>query len=319
MLILTIRSMAVILLSCIFTLSWAQGLPPIYDKTPIELAPTTLITEFPKGTFLENIAVDANGTLFINSHLDGKVYRINSRGERSEWASIDGTIAGIALNPDGSALVSGWLKGKDAAVFMVSPEGRSELLMRLPNAQFPNGALRLAEGRYLVADSYRGVIWHIDSVKKSATIWLEHTSLTRADTNNPTPGVNGLKIFGAALYASNTARQLLIRIPLIDNAAGKPETLMQNIGLDDFVFDDAGVLYGTTHVYNSLVRVTPQGAVSVIAGLAQGMAGSTAVAIVKTYGKATQLFVTTNCGLSYPPEGGVQTAKVVQVGIASQR
>lgn len=313
------HSFVLVLLFAYLTPTWAQGLPPIYDKTPIALAPTTLITEFPKGTFLENIAVDTNGTLFINSHLDGKVYRINARGERSEWASIDGTVAGIALNPDGSALVSGWLKGKDAAVFFVNAQGRSKLLMRLPNAQFPNGVVRLANDRYLVADSYRGVIWHIDSIKKSATVWLEHDSLTRADTNNPTPGVNGIKIFGGALYASNTARQWLIRIPLINNAAGKPVTLMQNIGLDDFAFDDTGVLYGTTHVYNSLVRITQEGSVSVIAGLAQGMAGSTALATVSTYGKTTQLMVVTNGGLSLPPDGGLQSAKVVQVGIGSQR
>lgn len=312
------RLVAFLFLACIHTMPWAQTLPPIYDKTPVDLAPTTLIAEFPKGTFLENIAVDGAGNLFINSYLDGKIYRIDSQGRRSEWANIDGTIAGIALNPDGSALISGWLKGKEPAVFMVDAQGRSELLMRLPGAQFPNGLVRLAAGRYLVADSYRGAIWDIDSVKKSATVWLEHESLTRTDANNPTPAVNGIKVFGGALYASNTARQWLVRIPIINGAAGTPQTLMQGIGLDDFAFDDAGVLYGSTHVYNSLVRVTPQGAVSVIAGLAQGMAGSTAVAAFKQKDASVSLFVVTNGGLSLPPEGGVQTAKVLRIESAAK-
>jgi hypothetical protein len=312
------RFFAVFILACVCAATSAQGLPPIYDKTPVNLAPTAVVSEFPKGTFLENIAIDGAGNLFINSHLDGKIYRIDGQGRRSEWASIDGTIAGIALNPDGSALISGWLKGKEPAVFTVDARGRSEFLMRLPGGQFPNGVLRFGDGRYLVADSYRGAIWNIDSVKKSATVWLEHESLTRADVNNPTPAVNGIKVFGGALYASNTARQLLVRIPIVNGAAGTPQTLMQRIGLDDFAFDEAGVLYGTTHVYNSLVRVTPQGAVSVIAGLAQGMAGSTAVAVAKTETGVTTLFVVTNGGLSLPPEGGLQTAKVLRVEIAAR-
>jgi len=103
--------------------SWAQSLPPIYDSTPVALMPATTVVEFPSGTFLENIAIDAAGRLVINSYLDGKVYRIDAKGGRSEWTRIDGTIAGIALNPDGSALISGWLKGKEPAVFTVSPEG----------------------------------------------------------------------------------------------------------------------------------------------------------------------------------------------------
>jgi hypothetical protein len=312
------RLLAVLFLAYLHTMPWAQGLPPIYDKTPVDLARTTSIAEFAKGTFLENIAVDGAGTLFINSYLDGKIHRIDSQGRCSEWATIDGTIAGIALNPDGSALISGWLKGKEPAVFTVDARGHSELLMRLPGAQFPNGVVRLAAGRYLVADSYRGAIWAIDSAKKSATVWLEHESLTRADANNPTPAVNGIKVFGGALYASNTARHLLVRIPIVNGAASSPQTLMQGISLDDFAFDEAGVLYGATHVYNSLVRVTPQGAVSVIADLAQGMAGSTAVAAFKQKDASVSLFVVTNGGLSLPPEGGLQTAKVLRVESATK-
>jgi hypothetical protein len=312
------RFAALVLLACLGIAAWAQGLPPIYDKTPVNLAPTTVVAEFPKGTFLENIAVDGSGNLFINSHLEGKVYRIDPQGKRSEWARIDGTIAGIALNPDGSALSSGWVKGKEPALFTVDARGRSERLMRLPDGQFPNGVVRLGDGRYLVADSYRGAIWAVDSVKKSATLWLEHDSLKRADVNNPTLAVNGIKVFGGALYASNTARQWLVRIPIINGAAGAPQTLMQGMGLGDFAFDDAGVLYGATHVYNSLVRVTPQGVVSVIAGVAQGMAGSTAVAVVKSQAGATTLFVVTNGGRSLPPEGGLQSAKVLRVEVAAK-
>jgi hypothetical protein len=291
--------------------AWAQGLPPIYERTPVAIQPATTVAEMPAGTFLENIAIGEGGTLHINSHLDGKVYRMGADRQPRLWARVDGTIAGIALNPDGSAIVSGWIKGKVPAVFMVNAAGRAEVLTQLDGGLFPNGVVKVAEGRFLVADSYKGVIWEVDVETRSARIWLADDLLARANATNPTPAVNGLKLHGGMVYASNTAKQLLLKIPVMDGRAGRPEVVLNNIGLDDFDLDPAGVLYGATHVYNSLVRIGRDGKVTVLAGLAQGMAGSTAVAYSPVGGG--QLFVTTNGGMSLPPAGGVQTGKVVQV------
>ncbi|MBC7995951.1 MAG: gluconolactonase [Rhizobacter sp.] len=295
------------------TSAWAQGLPPIYDRTPVEIKAASTLAEFPAGTFLENIAIGEGGTLYVNSYLEGKVYRIGSDSKPKLWASVDGTIAGIALNPDGSALVSGWIKGKVPAVFAVTAAGGTEVLAKLDGAMFPNGVVRIAAGRFLVADSYKGVIWEVNTETRSATLWLADELLARGDAANPTPAVNGIKLFGGTLYASNTAKQLVVKVPLVNGRAGRPEVVLKNIGLDDFDFDEAGVLYGATHVYNSLVRVGRDGKVTVLARLAQGMAGSTAVAYSAAGGG--QVFVTTNGGMSMPPAGGVQTGKVVQVNL----
>jgi hypothetical protein len=310
-------SLMALVIACTPLASIGQTLPPIYDKTPVNLSPVKLIAEYPAGTFLENIAIDAKGNLFVNSHLDGKIYKIDKAGKRSEWATIDGTIAGISLNPDGSAVVSGWIKGKEPAVFKVSPSGKNEVLTRLPDGQFPNGVVRLASNRFLVADSYKGVIWDIDAARKTSQVWLEHEFLSRANTANPTPAVNGIKLFGGALYASNTARQLLIKIPLNGGKAGIPVVLQKDIGLDDFDFDKQGVLYGSTHVYNNVVRVEPSGQVSILAGVEQGMAGSTAVAVQPGKG-ALAVYVVTNGGITIPPPGGVQPGKVLRIDVPTK-
>jgi hypothetical protein len=105
------------------------------------------------------------------------------------------------------------------------------------------------------------------------------------------------------------------KIPIVDGKAAKPEVVLSAIGLDDFDFDPAGNLYGATHVYNSLIRIDPQKNVTVLAGLAQGMAGSTAVA-VRAEKTGLQAWVVTNGGMSLPPEGGVQTGKVLRVDLA---
>jgi hypothetical protein len=117
------------------------------------------------------------------------------------------------------------------------------------------------------------------------------------------------------VYASNTAKQLLIKIPVIDGNAGKPEVVKREIGLDDFDFDSSGNLYGATHVYNSLVKGAPDGKVTIIGEIDQGMAGSTAVA-VRTISGQSELFVTTNGGMSMPPEGGIQSGKVINVKLS---
>jgi hypothetical protein len=82
--------------------------------------------------------------------------------------------------------------------------GNVEVLTTLPDALFLNGLTPLSDSRYLIADSYQGAIWELDAAQGSVRIWLEHSLLARADPENPTPAVNGLKIFDQALYASNT-------------------------------------------------------------------------------------------------------------------
>lgn len=289
----------------------AQSLPPIYDRVPVRSVPAATVASMAPGEFLENIALAPDGALYVTSYLAGKVYRLDREGRAQTWTSVGGTIAGIALNPDGSAVLSGWVGGKEPALFAVDPEGRSRVALRLPGAQFPNGVLRWGPDVVLVADSYRGVIWRADLAQGRAEVWLAHDSLARASTDNPTPAVNGIKRVGAAVYATNTAKQLLIKIPVVDGKAGVPEILQKDLGLDDFDVDDAGVLYGATHVYNSVVRRSPTGELTIIAGLPEGMAGSTAVAYSPAEGG--QLFVTTNGGVSLPPPGGVQAGKVVRL------
>ena len=289
----------------------AQSLPPIYDRVPVRPVPANTLATFGTGEFLENLAIAPDGTLYVTSYQAGKVYRVTREGQVRPWASVDGTLAGIVLNPDGSAVLSGWVGGKEPALFAVDPDGRSRVALRLPGAQFPNGMLRWRDGVVLVADSYRGVIWRADLTQGRADVWLDHDSLARASTDNPTPAANGIKRHGDAVYVSNTARQLLVKIPVIDGQAGAPEIVQRDLGLDDFDFDSAGTLYGATHVYNSVVRRSPSGELTVIAGLPQGMAGSTAVAYSPAGGG--ELFVTTNGGVSMPPPGGVEPGKVVRL------
>jgi sugar lactone lactonase YvrE len=318
---ITVPSLALVLAAGLGSTALA-GLPPIFDAKPRALAAAHTVTAFPAGTFLENIVALPDGTLLVNSHLDGTIYRVAiAGGQASIFAKIPGTIAGISAADDGAFIVSGWADGKHPAVFTVSAAGQVETLVLLPDGQFPNGVTRLVGTRYLVADSYRGVIWEIDTAARTTRIWLESPELVRTDPNDPVPGVNGLKVHDGALYFSNTQASTLHQIALSSTGRpqGKPRLVAAPVNLDDFAFGPDGAIYGTTHVFNLALRVSvPDGAVSVIAEADAGVVGCTAAAFGATTADRDTLYVVGNGGLSMPPPGGPQPAKVVALKITDK-
>jgi hypothetical protein len=159
----------------------------------------------------------------------------------------------------------------------------------------------------------------VDIDRKTAQIWLRHPALAHAaDPFHPVPqfpGVNGLRIYENTVFASSTQQQKLLRIPLNEDfSAAMPEVFMTGVNLDDFAFDEQGNLYGTMHVYNSVVKITPDRIVTIIAAINDRVAGSTSAAFGRTKADNTILYVTTNGGMSAPPDGGgVQPGRVVKI------
>lgn len=297
----------------------SPGLPPIFADAPVALVAARSIVEFPANTFLESIAISPDNTLFVTSHLDGKVYRIGADGVPVLHTQIAGKAAGLTFTPDGALLLTAWNDQNVPVVFRIDPDGAAEILVTLPDAVFLNGITPLTDDRYLIADSYRGAIWELNLTTSAVYLWLEHADLARSSPDKEFPGVNGLKRFGSTLYASNTEKMQLVKIPLQpDGQPGEPAVFVRPVNLDDFAFDQDGTLYGTTHIYNSVVKIAPSGDRTVIAGAEQGMTGSTALAFGQTAADRTNLYVVTNGGMSFPPATGIESAKVVrlEVGIA---
>lgn len=283
-----------------------------------DLVPAQEIAEFPVNTFLESIAVDTDNNLFITSHYEGKVFRIGADGVVATHATIAGKATGLALTPDGELLLSGWDERETSVVWRIASNGTVELLTELSEAIFLNGLTGLDGDRYLIADSYRGAIWELNVPTKTVSIWLEHSDLARTSSEEVTPAVNGLKIYNDFLYASNTQKKQIVKIPILaDGLAGEPEIFLSGVNIDDFAFDIEGNLYGTTHIFNSVVKIAQDGTVTTIAQLEQGMAGSTALAFGKSEGDLTSIYVTTNGGMSFPPATGIESGKVVKLEVGT--
>jgi hypothetical protein len=286
-------------------------------ETQVALVTAQTIAEFPVNTFLESIVV-ADSILFITSHYEGKVFRINADGVITTHATIAGKATGLSLTTDGELLLSGYDERETSVVWRIATDGTVELLVEIPEAQFLNGLTRLNQDCYLIADSYRGAIWELNVLAKTASIWLEHPDLARTSSDRTTPGVNGLKVYENFLYASNTEKQQIVRIPILaDGLAGEPEIFLTELNIDDFAFDRDGNLYGTTHVFNSVVKINSDSrTVTTIAQLEQGMAGSTALAFGSD-NNHTGVYVTTNGGMSFPPASGIEPAKVVRLEVGA--
>ncbi len=290
-----------------------MSLPDLYADTPIDLVPAQAVATFPVNTFLENLAIAANGDLFVTSHEQGEIFRLDLQGSLTSYANLGGKVTGISLIQENSLLVNGW-NAEGVSFVAILDHGEVQFLRPLPEAMFLNGITPIAAGHYLMADSYRGAIWSFDLATQTVDLWLEHAWLARSDSNDPFPAVNGLKCFENFLYLSNTQQKRLLRMPL--DGRLKPQALeivLEGTNIDDFAFDLEGNLYGATHVYNSVIRVDGDRNTTIIAQAEQGVTGCTAVAF---YG--TALYVVNNGGMFLPPPGGVEPAQIVrlEVGIA---
>lgn len=292
------------------------GLPPIYAMTPVELATHQIVASFPANTFLENLAVAADGTLFVTSHEAGQILQVSPAGAQSILTSTDGKVTGIALAPDGGLIVTGWDAAGQSVILHVSLDGSIEQLAALPEAMFLNGMTPLTAEQYVTADSYKGCIWQFDWATRQVSTWLEHPLLARSSPDNPFPAANGIKRFGDTLYVSNTEKMLLLKIPITaDNQPGEPVVFITPTNIDDFAFDTDGNLYAATHIYNSVLRISPTGATTTIAQAEQGVIGSTAVAFGRSAEDATSIYVVTNGGMFLPPPGGVVPANIVRIEV----
>jgi sugar lactone lactonase YvrE len=291
-------------------------LPPIYADTPIELAPAKIITSFPVNTFLENLAIAPDGTIFVTNHEVGKIVRITPDGNQQIHATVEGKVSGLAFTSNGGLVATGWNADSIPVVSLITAGGTVETLVKLPDAIFLNGITPLSHTQYLAADSYRGAIWLIDIAQRHSSIWLEHSLLARSNAENVIPAANGLKRFGNLLYVSNTEKMLLLRIPIgLTNEPSEPEIFVEQTNIDDFAFDVEGNLYGATHIYNSVVKITLDGNTTIIAQAEQGVIGSTAVAFGQTESDRTAIYVVMNGGMFLPPPTGVVPANIVRLEV----
>ena len=291
--------------------------PPSASPSAIheEIKPHETVALFPINSFIENLHCDEAGNVFVTNHFEGTVYKIKPDGDKGIYASTNGKLTGIIKKDPHSFLLNGWDEHEQSTIWLLNDQQQIIPLLQPEGALFFNGMATADHRQYLICDSYKGCIWKYDAEKNTAIIWIEHPLLSLAAPTNTIPAANGIKIFHDTVFVSNTDKKLLLTIPLNAAPGTTPDLFLEGQNLDDFAFDKDGTIYATTHIFNSVLRITPSKNITVIGTAAQGLTGSTAAAFGASAQNSDYLYVTTNGGMSWP-EAGLEEGKVIRLKIS---
>ena len=284
--------------------SWA----PVRAKT---------VASWPAGAFAENLAIAADGRVFVSLHSHNRIERYDPKSGKTEtFATLPAPATGLALGADGTLWVTGGEVGKPPGyIWRVDRSGRVARWVEIPDAVFMNGCTPHPDGQSLLAcESATGRILEIRQDRAEWRSWLADDRLR---PHNPQmPGANGIKLRNRQAWITVTDSNLMLRASIgNDGAAGPLEVAAEQVRGDDFAFAVSGALYIATHPANTVMRLAPDGARLTIAGPSQGAVGSTACAFGRAAGDERALYVTTNGGLWGPYRGQVQDAKLLRLEV----
>lgn len=244
-----------------------------------EVFAQTVVT-YPKGYFLESIAIDVDGTIYISENTRGEILRRYADGGGDVFARIEEVgLAGLELDIDGTLIATGHAENGDQYIFQFADDGRIVYQQTFPEAGFFNGIALFQPGVFLIADSNAGTIWKFDTNTQQLSVWLQDNAIAPNPELPNLPAANGIKLFDGAVYVSNSGQATVSRIPIrADGSPGELEVVFSDVILDDFAFSSNGTLYGTTHINDSVITIAPDGQQRTLATEEQGVTGSTDLA-----------------------------------------
>jgi hypothetical protein len=187
----------------------------------------------------------------------------------------------------------------------------------LPEAQALNGMTSFTKESHLVliADSPNGVAWKLNTQTGEYSIALNDTSMLPAEGQALPLGVNGLKMVDNYIYYSSTTRMQFGRVKVDQDATPVSDYQIIASGFlpDNMDVASDGTAYIATDPQNSVVRITPFGQISLVAGgqLSTQMPGPTSCRL-SADGKT--LYVGTSGGQVAPVLGKfMEPGKVVKI------
>ncbi|KAJ6440262.1 FAD dependent oxidoreductase [Purpureocillium lavendulum] len=269
----------VLLLGVVFI---AQAAPSLHS--PHKKLPHRLIHQFPKGRWIENIAIRPNGNLLLTSIApSASVYEIVDPLSASPMVKLSFTIdsvtslMGIAeVSRDTFAIVGGNFSSKGGvkgsvhvwtANYTNSGTPAPQKKAFIPDAVLPNGATAVPghEDSFMFADSTLGSVWIADLATGKSKI-SQHFPENESGSDKPLAiGVNGLHIRKGHLWWTNSAQQRVYKVRVDANghtafgARVEPVATIPALTLDDFTIgpgqDD--IIWAATGDNNTMVAAGP--------------------------------------------------------------
>ncbi|KAJ5111995.1 hypothetical protein N7532_000040 [Penicillium argentinense] len=187
----------------------------------------------------------------------------------------------------------------------------------LPEAQALNGMTSFTKDSHLVliADSPKGAVWKVNTETGEYAVALNDTTMMPAKGQALPLGINGLKLVDGYVYYSSTTRMEFCRVKVNEEAkaVGDYEVIASGFLPDNMDVAPDGTAYIATDPQNSVVRVTPYGQISLVAGgqLSTEMPGPTSCRLTED---RKTLYVGTSGGQVAPVAGTfMEPGKVVKI------
>lgn len=184
-------------------------------------------------------------------------------------------------------------QGGLTGIWEVRPSGTPRLVVPLPADAMPNAlVIDGVRDRFLVTDSAVGRILQAPLAGGAASVWSADPALAPDGFF----GANGLKVHDGAVWASNSDRGTLVRIPLVaGGGAGRAQVRATGLaGIDDFDFTGRGTeILAAVNQAGELVRVGPDGTRETLLDKDDGMEGTTAVVV-----RGNRVYITNGANLA---------------------
>lgn len=301
--------------------------------------PVEIIYEFPRGTWVENIAIRCNGLILATILFTPEIYQVDPKTRTASLVARIPAASGVLdiaeIERDVFYVATGSFSTKSikptAGNFSVwkvdvnafKPDKRLatvEKVVDIPQAKFLNGAtlLSLKEGTLLFADSVLGSVFRVNTRLKEANVVITDPlfSVTPASASASSIGVgiNGVNLgTNGNLFFTNSNQNLLGKISINPDgsAKAKGQVLSSRITFaDDFAVELKLGFFVTQNGPDQLSFVPPDGGkATVVVGAEDrpGLKGPTSAAIGKGKGKLGKgsLYVGTNGGAANYLSGNV--------------
>ena len=316
--------------------------------TATQKATLSTVSVFPKGYFLENLAVRSDNSLLVTSIKTHELWYVPPAkpGERVEPALLftfdKSPMSMVEPEPDvfylcasdGYVTHASTLHRIDLRGWNPGQEIHPELVLTFPSpVRALNGSCLIGPRAILIADCFASMIWRVDLSEDgrsaAASIWLKHYSMLYhpGELKPEQPGVNGLRFskISSYLYYTSTVLKLFMRVRVDRETLaplGIPEYLGGDKMMDDFLLDeDAGVAYVTTHRENTIDRMSLEPDRNeereIVAGnpFDEELVGPSSGAWSRAPGEAGRVaYFTTDGGTTaLPLDGVLRTAKILRV------
>jgi hypothetical protein len=250
--------------------------------------------QFPEnGSWVDNIVLRSNGNLLLTRLDVPEVWSVNTTSgnatlahsfpnatscfgiaeiEDDVFAVVVGNFSTTTYQPTaGSFSVQKLDFNIDAEEDeRVSQVAAVSHIAALPEAQALNGMTSFTKesNLVLIADSPKGAVWKVNTKTGDYEIALNDTTMMPAEGQALPLGINGLKLVNGYIYYSSTTRMEFCRVKVDENAnaVGEFEVIASGFLPDNMDVAPDGTAYIATDPQNSVVRITPYGQISLVAG-----------------------------------------------------